>query len=158
MKWADDELDTLKRLYPLYGPSWDGWSDVLAGRSKDSLRSKAFAMGVHGPFGRLKWQKFEEDAINAHFQEMGPNWWGWSILLNNRSARAISDKATNMGLRFIGNKEQPRWTNAQRKQLILKTKELVGATGHSLYECLDEYVRLRREAKDSDRKSKGDKK
>lgn len=154
MNWTEKELEVLRRLYPLYGPSWCGWKDVLAGRSMYSLRTKASKIGVHGPSSRLSWNKYEEDAVRAHFPVMGPNWWGWSILLENRSARSISEKASMMGVKFVGRKEQPKWTNAQRRRLVLKMKELVGSTGHSMFECIDEYVRLRRESKDLGRVTK----
>lgn len=47
IKWTDDEVRKLKENYPGRGMYWDGWGQVLPGRTAYSIRKKAEKVGVH---------------------------------------------------------------------------------------------------------------
>lgn len=39
--WTDAEVNALRVHFPLHGPRWDGWAEVLGRRSEASIKSKA---------------------------------------------------------------------------------------------------------------------
>ena len=139
--WTTGEIDALRRLYPEHGPRWDGWAEALPGRSVTSIASKAHLLGVLGPTSRLPWSDEEEGFLRRFWPSRGSNWWGWGMLLRGRTARSIGCKARSMGL---SRSEGPKaaWTDEQRVRLVRGVKELTGSTGHDLYSCVDEFLRL----------------
>lgn len=141
MDWTTSEVERLRRLYPEHGPRWGGWHEVLPGRSVRSIASKAHAVGVVGPGNKMPWTDEEEGFLRRFWPSRGPNWWGWGMLLKGRSSRSIGIRAKRMGLRRSS--ETPReWTDEQRVRLVRGVKELTGSTGHDLYSCVDEFLRL----------------
>lgn len=45
-KWSEEEKEVLLRLYPEHGAAWDGWRELLPGRSYDAIRGKAVKLNV----------------------------------------------------------------------------------------------------------------
>lgn len=44
--WSREDDDALRLHYPLYGPSWDGWEEVLPGRTTSAISSRAKLLGI----------------------------------------------------------------------------------------------------------------
>ena len=44
--WKRAEEDLLREYYPEYGPSWDGWAEVLPNRTKGAISSRATFIGI----------------------------------------------------------------------------------------------------------------
>lgn len=63
-EWTDGELASLVKHYREHGPSWEGWADVLPGRSTSSIAVKASAMGLTKRKAR-RWTEGEERALLA---------------------------------------------------------------------------------------------
>lgn len=45
--WTPEEDRLLCENYS-HGPSWEGWSEILPGRSRDSIKSRAVKLRNHG--------------------------------------------------------------------------------------------------------------
>ena len=45
-KWSAEEEAALAREYPEHGAAWDGWHELLPGRSYEAIRAKAHSVGV----------------------------------------------------------------------------------------------------------------
>lgn len=63
-EWTDGEIAALARHYREHGPSWEGWGDVLPGRSTGSIAVKASAMGLTERRTR-RWTEGEERELLA---------------------------------------------------------------------------------------------
>lgn len=46
MNWSQNEVAALKIYYPLHGPSWAGWEEVLPNRTLRAISRKANDLGV----------------------------------------------------------------------------------------------------------------
>lgn len=46
--WSSEEDEALRVYFPRHGLKWDGWSEVLPGRSWDSIRARASRIGANG--------------------------------------------------------------------------------------------------------------
>ena len=44
--WEAWEDDVVRELYPIHGPSWDRWGEVLPGRTGSSVANRARRLGV----------------------------------------------------------------------------------------------------------------
>lgn len=110
-EWTAEELRAIEDNYPTHGLSWDGWLQILPGRTAASIQKRANKLGVsmrpealselrrkaHG--GNMVWVPAEDDALTGHYPTHGPVWEGWRELLPGRSARAISARASALGIR-----------------------------------------------------------
>lgn len=47
--WGEFEELSLKEFYPRHGPYWDGWGEVLPGRTSSAISSRAQKLGLHAP-------------------------------------------------------------------------------------------------------------
>ena len=45
-RWSEREVEALATHFPDHGSDWDGWADVLPGRSEMSIQRKAFREGL----------------------------------------------------------------------------------------------------------------
>lgn len=45
--WSIREDAIVAEHYPERGPSWAGWADVLPERTKNAIRGRAYALGIH---------------------------------------------------------------------------------------------------------------
>lgn len=52
--WSAAEDAMLVAHYPERGPSWRGWADLLPGRSKKSIITRAGRLGVKAPRGAAR--------------------------------------------------------------------------------------------------------
>ena len=50
--WTDAEINALRVYYPLHGPSWEGWAEVLNGRSRKAIQRKAGLLDIFHEDGR----------------------------------------------------------------------------------------------------------
>ena len=46
--WSSEEDDVVRTYFPKHGQRWPGWSEVLPGRSWDSIRARAIRIGING--------------------------------------------------------------------------------------------------------------
>lgn len=47
--WSEAEDVMLREHYPVRGPKWAGWAEVLPGRSYTAITTRAHKLGVKGP-------------------------------------------------------------------------------------------------------------
>lgn len=45
--WTDAEIHALRVYYPIHGADWDGWAEVLDGRSTKAIRRKAGLLDIY---------------------------------------------------------------------------------------------------------------
>ena len=97
-EWTTEEVQALRDYYPVYGPQWDGWRELLPNREGTSLRCKAHKLGISSPRKRMPWTDAEREIIGEYFPAHGPSWCGWAVVLPERSVRAIGCEALRMGV------------------------------------------------------------
>lgn len=49
-KYTDADVALLRRYYPEHGPNWDGWHELLPGRSAQGIGHAARKRGIHRRF------------------------------------------------------------------------------------------------------------
>lgn len=113
--WTADEVRLLMENYPGHGYAWDGWADVLPGRSPGAIKSKAAGLGVST--GR-RWTRAERDALAANYRGHGASWDGWAEILPGRSAAAIKNMAQTMGVRCGIEEMRGDWSPAEDAVLM----------------------------------------
>lgn len=80
--WTDEELVALGSFYPEHGASWDGWEDVLPGRTQRAIAMCAFKHHIR----HLDASEPEEPTIRpcpfcgampsvGHAEHRGRMWW-----------------------------------------------------------------------------------
>ena len=47
--WTEEEKETVRREYPVHGRNWDGWVEVLPGRTRIAVADMAHSLGIKGP-------------------------------------------------------------------------------------------------------------
>lgn len=60
--WTSEEEALLRREYPDRGSSWDGWGELLPGRSELSIRKKASRLGIRAKDYRT-WKDWETESL-----------------------------------------------------------------------------------------------
>lgn len=96
-RWSREEDALLATHFPEHGSSWDGWGELLPGRSKHSIASRAIKLGIR-PGKRTRWSDEEDALLVANYPKYGPKWDGWGELLPGRSRGSISVRASKIGL------------------------------------------------------------
>lgn len=84
-----------------------------------------------------RWTKEEDGNLAVYYPIYGPNWDGWDELLPGRSRRAISARATKMGV-YV----DETWSAWERKHILRKLYDMASEVGHSPRSCLAELQRL----------------
>lgn len=148
-KWTEAEVDTLRENYRGHGSEWDGWDELLPGRSRGAICVKASDMGLrkdrglYGGHRRGSWTEGEDAALAREYAGHGPSWEGWRELLPGRSPAAIRNRAQGMGLT-----RQPtgRWSADQDAYLLTQLQAIARRTGHSERQVVARAVRLARSA------------
>lgn len=49
--WSSEEDDVVRTYFPKHGQRWPGWSEVLPGRSWDSIRTRAYRVFANANVG-----------------------------------------------------------------------------------------------------------
>lgn len=58
-RWTEEEEEIVRREWPDHGETWDGWDQLLPGRSRAAIRGAAHRMHVL----RASWWTPEEDRV-----------------------------------------------------------------------------------------------
>ena len=58
--WKPNEIAQLRRHYTTKGLVWDGWDELLPGRSRSAISSKASCLGLH----------YEPDAVSVEYVQL----------------------------------------------------------------------------------------
>lgn len=58
--WKPNEIAQLRRHYTTKGLVWDGWDELLPGRSRSAISSKASSLGLH----------YEPDAVSVEYVQL----------------------------------------------------------------------------------------
>lgn len=156
-RWTPEEDETVRRHYPLHGPQWSGWDELLPGRSYSAIVSRAGRLGValapelrslaisRGLVGRGGLWTPEEDALVAeHYPTRGPAWELWDELLPGRSRPAISRRAGMLGHTY-NRAPRRKFTRAEKSRLLRLVLMASGAMGATPYDVAMELVELGKE-------------
>lgn len=96
--WSKEETEALRLYYPEHGPSWDGWEELLPGRTQGSIRTRAGLLGLTASRSST-WTKEEEELLREHYPYQGPSWEKWGHLLPGRTRGQITKAANALGLK-----------------------------------------------------------
>ncbi len=96
-RWSGDEDRVLARHFPEHGSVWDGWAELLPGRSKHSIASRAVKLKIR-PDKRTHWSAEEDAKLVANYPKYGLKWDGWDDLLPGRTRGSIGIRANKIGL------------------------------------------------------------
>lgn len=66
-RWTKEEDGLVAVYYPLHGPNWDGWDELLPNHSRRALSAHASRMGVY--FGET-WSDWERKRILLKLYDM----------------------------------------------------------------------------------------
>ena len=112
-RWTPEE-DAILREHRDHGASWEGFRELLPGRSRFAIISRRNALGI----------RMSEGARGRMLSER----------------KHALDRRTPPGLR----RRVPSapWSDEQRIALVRLATEMVDACGHDLRECLQELARV----------------
>lgn len=98
--WTEEETEALRRHYPEHGPAWEGWAELLPGRSRSAIVQRASVLAVRfADHKDTAWGVGELAVLMEEFPAHGAHWPGWEALFPGRSVAAIRKKAYELGLR-----------------------------------------------------------
>lgn len=94
------------------------------------------------------WSTSDEKTLRECYPTYGPSWDGWKLLLPGRSAAAIANHASDMGVTTNRRHESKpvgkQWTAEQRGTLLRCVTRMTIDCDHDLRECMLEITRLLR--------------
>lgn len=94
------------------------------------------------------WSTSDEKTLRECYPTYGPSWDGWKLLLPGKSAAAIANHASDMGVTTNGRHSATRvgkqWTAEQRGTLLRCVTRMTIECDHDLRECMLELTRLLR--------------
>lgn len=142
LKYTDEETMAIRKLYPLHGAAWDGWADVLPGRTQNSISSMAIKLGLRAPSSR--WTTSDDAVVELYYPTCGEHWAGWSEVLPQRTYKSIGLRARKLGVRKLRMGEQAerlgsagKWTREQDVYLLHQLAAIARRTGHNAYEVVE---------------------
>lgn len=72
--WTEREDAILKKFLPYHGPGWEGWKELLPGRSRYAISARKASLGIAGPRSRAKshevWTEVQKRALARKALEM----------------------------------------------------------------------------------------
>ena len=92
-RWTEAEVDTLRENYQGHGSEWDGWDELLPGRSRGAICVKASDMGLrkdrglYGGHRRGSWTEGEDAALAREYAGHGPSFCPATRRQRSRTAR-----------------------------------------------------------------------
>lgn len=69
-RWTERERWRLATLWPRHGRDWDGWPEVLPGRTPDAIEAMAWKMGLRPKPRSGAWTRAEEAVILRGLMDM----------------------------------------------------------------------------------------
>ena len=150
LRYTDDETRALRMLYPLHGAAWEGWADVLPGRTQGSISSMAIKLGLRAPGSR--WTTSDDAVVELYYSTRGEHWGGWAEVLPSRTYKSISLRARRLGVKKLRMGEQGeslatsgKWTREQDVYLLHQLAAIARRTGHNAYEVVERANEMQRE-------------
>ena len=142
LKYTKEETRALRKHYPLHGAAWDGWADVLPGRTQGSISSMAIKLGLRAPSSR--WTTSDDAVVELYYPTRGEHWSGWAEVLPSRTYKSISLRARRLGVRKLRMGERAerlgsagKWTREQDAYLLHQLAAIARRTGHNAYEVVE---------------------
>lgn len=71
-RWTPEEDAAIRELYPGHAPSWDGWDEVLPGRTRASICTRAKRIGATFRGSCPPWTPEEDEALMRLYPAWGP--------------------------------------------------------------------------------------
>jgi hypothetical protein len=97
-RWSEAEEEAVAREFPSHGQDWEGWAEILPGRTPGAIKARASALGVGLERGPVPWTEAEDETLIRHYPAHGSRWAGWATCLPGRSASAIAVRASKFSL------------------------------------------------------------
>lgn len=142
LRYTDGEVMAIKKHYPLHGSAWDGWADVLPGRTQGSISSMAIKLCLRAPSSR--WTTSDDAVVKLYYPTRGEHWEGWAEVLPHRTYKSISLRARKLGVKKLRMGERGesfatsgKWTREQDVYLLHQLAAIARRTGHNAYEVVE---------------------
>ena len=102
-KWGSKEVEAVRNYYPLHGPDWDGWDELIPDRTRHAIQMCASRIGVKvgqdvPPASGMPWSADELATLVRLYPEHGGAWDGWRKAIPGRSRSAIASMAKKAGV------------------------------------------------------------
>lgn len=123
--WTEEEIAALREHYPSHGPRWEGWSELLPGRSYSSIASRASVLGAvtrHLSPGR--WSAREDERL-VELARSGATARECSDALPGRSLSSVYKRLELLGL---GN---AAWTEGEDEGLAALVEAVARRLGRT---------------------------
>ena len=101
--WTDEDLEALRRHYRKRGPRWDGWYEVLPGKSYWQITCMARKLGLCDRTVSRRWTR-EEDEVLVRMVEEGASAKECARAIPGRSEFAVQKRMQRLGVagrRFV---------------------------------------------------------
>lgn len=155
--WSEDEKRKLMAYYETRGPKWLGWAEILPGRSEDSIRVMAsklreeYELDTANSSGQnrryRKWQEHEQAMLLKMMLRLSRDV-GHDVPDISRELKRLVN-LTNTGYDVETLKRKKTSWSVREDVLLLKVAlKASKLTGHSVYECASQLVRLVKMAKE----------
>ncbi len=146
--WTSAEDEIVRDNYPMHGAKWDGWEQLLPGRTTVAIQARAYKLGT-GAYRKAmaaanatakrktwhSWDRRELDALLEHYPLHGHAWSGWADALPGRTPLAIKRKAEHLQLETTAGP----LTEGQRRYVLkatLASARAIGAKPHQVAEAM----------------------
>lgn len=172
-RWGSREVEAVRKYYPLHGPDWDGWDELIPDRTRHAIQMCASRIGVKaGPDAPsakgLPWSDAELEALARLYPEHGGAWDGWRKAIPGRSRNAIvsmakavgihkarpAEKAAAMAPEIVAEAGRLYALGASTGEVVRRTASMIGVSAKSMESVLPAILRgelRRRQAREHGR-------
>lgn len=107
--WTEEELAALRRHYRKEGPGWDGWYEVLPGKSYWQIHCMARKLGLCDRKASRRWTREEDEAL-VRMVEEGASARECARAIPGRSEYAVERRMQRLGIagRGFGDEDDAR--------------------------------------------------
>ena len=110
--WDGREDSLIREHYPVHGKGWDGWGELLPGRSLEAISFRASRIGATR---RPRWTAGEDRALRELAASGADD---WASRLEGRSPEACLARAKALGI-VPKRSRAPRWTPEETRTLLV---------------------------------------
>ena len=123
--WTEEELAALREHYPSHGPSWEGWSELLHGRSYSAIVSRASVLGaVTRHHSGSRWSAREDERL-VELARSGATARECSDALPGRTIFSVNKRLDLLGMRNVG------WTEGEDEGLATLVEAVARRLGRT---------------------------
>lgn len=137
--WSEHEEEVVRAHYPEHGAQWEGWAELLPGRTLNAIQNRAYRLGVRYC---ARWSGNDVAVLRFFWPLVPPGWAGWPLVLPSHGHGQIARKARVLGLAEPPRSTRGKLTNGARRDLVVSVNRAAKRAGVPFLTAVAELNRL----------------